>query len=170
MWILSEKIKYICYNEGISGETLLKLQHPDKYANRRIWPLIKDDQRLLDNLSENEFFYLCKNPLAVEYVTNQSHRLTDLCVRELIHNQGAIEYCQNNVHGSLLLIYGTRYPHFYPYFDFGLIERNKELITYIANKLFANPAAREYIRENFEYIQANSWNNFVFRNSLLTQK
>jgi len=145
-------IKEVCLNENISGETIMKLPFAEKYANPRIWNVIRKNTELLDNLSDDEFYMLCKNPYAISYIEQQPLRINNRrSYSALFNNPGAITFIlAQNFSGDFMFMLGTRHPHFYPFFNHELCQESLrgEYPFFLTQKLIKNPAAKELIRQN----------------------
>jgi hypothetical protein len=58
----------ICKNRNISGQTLIRLKPYIDHSNPKIWDEIKDDIKLLEQLSGDDYYDLLQNPCSMSYL------------------------------------------------------------------------------------------------------
>jgi len=117
---------YISANEGLSGETLKKLPSPHKYANPIIWDSIKDDKKLLNNLSEEDMYHLLYNPYGISYMEARIPELKDKdrVKSAIFYNPSANDFVIAQGYSKQTMFeYGSREGRFFKYFDMEYCEK-----------------------------------------------
>jgi len=151
-----KRTQWIAENPNISGDALLRLNYPEIYAHPNIWPKIYTDTWTLVEISSSRFLYLCTNPSALPYIEEHKDRIPDDCWPALFENPGAIDFIiSQGFSGKLMVDYGARYPHFYPYYDYNYcrqILRGQIVNGHLCKCLIENVSAKKLIEENIREI------------------
>jgi len=157
----SHDVVQICKNPGISGEWFLHKKYIWHliYANYRVWEVIKNDEKHLENLTEVELRHLCKNPKAIGWFENNPERITMEMIPSLFENKAAHSLLvSQGFDCKYSLTYGTKSSILYPSFDkeeCRKILRGEQDKPTIVRGLTKNTAAKQLIAEHLADIKTN---------------
>jgi len=152
---------YICRNPNISGETLMEMRRAtlSKYQNPNIWDALNANPNIIYRRNGLECNALCSNPRPeiIAEIEKRPEQIRSYCLPALFDNPSAVNLIiRQKFDGEKMVKYGTKHPHFYPYFDLELCKKilcdPKHTDLRIFFDLCANEAARDLIAQNFEAI------------------